>query len=140
MHPTPYLFFNDGMCRDALEFYADVFGAEIGMISTFGEMPPSEEMAVPDAMRDHVMHGAITWPDGGLLMASDTLETDQPRMDRNSIHMALPGVDAARAAFDRLAEGGEVGMPFGPTFWAEGFGTVRDRFGTRWMIGTDDSA
>jgi PhnB protein len=28
-----------------------------------------------------------------------------------------------------------VVMPFGPTFWAKGFGMVTDRFGTPWMVG-----
>ena len=135
MHPTPYLFFN-GSCREALTFYADVFGAEIEMMSAFSELPPSEEVHVPEGKGDWIMHAAIQWPDGGMLMASDNVAEDQPRMEGNSISMALPTVDAGRAAFERLAEGGEVGTPYGPMFWTPGFGTVRDRFGTRWMITT----
>ena len=27
-------------------------------------------------------------------------------------------------------------MPYGPTFWASGFGMVKDRFGIHWMITT----
>jgi PhnB protein len=25
-------------------------------------------------------------------------------------------------------------MPFGPTFWAKGFGMLVDKFGTPWMV------
>ena len=135
MHPTPYLFFA-GTCREAMEAYADIFGGEIEMMSTFAELPPSEDMQVPGDKRDWIMHAALRWPDGGLLMASDTVEDDPPRMEGCAISMELPSGEAGRAAFDRLAEGGEIGMPYGPTFWAEGFGVLRDRFGIRWMITT----
>lgn len=41
-----------------------------------------------------------------------------------------------RRIFDALAEGGQVTMPFGETFWSPGFGMVTDRFGTPWMVNT----
>ena len=135
MPPTPYLFFA-GTCREAMEAYADIFGGEIEMISTFAELPPSEDMQVPEDRRDWIMHASLRWPDGGLLMASDSVEDAPPRMEGCAISMELPSGEAGRAAFDRLAEGGEIGMPFGPVFWAEGFGVLRDRFGIRWMITT----
>ena len=39
-----------------------------------------------------------------------------------------------RAKFARLAEGGEILMDYQETFFAYGFGTCKDRFGTHWMI------
>ncbi|MEM9250118.1 MAG: VOC family protein [Pseudomonadota bacterium] len=139
MHPTPYLFFG-GTCRAALHYYADVFDAELEAMMPFSELPPSEDMQVPADKADWVMHGAIKWADGGLLMASDDISETPQRMEGNSVSMALPSVEAGRTAFERLAEGGDVGMPYGPMFWTPGFGTVRDRFGTRWMITTNARA
>ncbi|MEO1678806.1 MAG: VOC family protein [Pseudomonadota bacterium] len=135
MNPTPYLFFN-GDCREALELYADVFDAKIEAMMTFAEMPPSEEYPIPDDRKDWIMHGAIQWSDGGMLMASDNAMANSDAMAGNSISMALPTVEAGREAFDRLSQGGEASMSYGPTFWTPGFGTVADRFGTRWMITT----
>ena len=40
----------------------------------------------------------------------------------------------AKALFATLSEGGSVNMPFGPTFWAKGFGGCGDKFGTPWMV------
>ena len=34
--------------------------------------------------------------------------------------------------------GGEVTMPWEPTFWSAGFGALRDKFGVGWMIGSDE--
>lgn len=36
-----------------------------------------------------------------------------------------------------LADGGEVTMPFGATFWSPGFGACTDRFGVPWMVDTE---
>lgn len=130
MHPTPYLFF-PGTCREAMELYAGIFGAEIAAMSPFSELPPSEEFAVPPGMEERIMHAALRWSDGGTLMASDTVEEAPGPMAAVSIAMDLPTVAAAHAAFERMAEGGTTPMPFGPTFWSPGFGTVTDRFGTR---------
>ena len=36
--------------------------------------------------------------------------------------------------FDALGKNGNVVMPFGKAFWADGFGMLVDRYGTPWMI------
>lgn len=53
------------------------------------------------------------------------------------VHVSFPTIEQANAAFAALADGGEVRMPIGPTFWAPAFGTCYDRFGIRWMIAAD---
>ena len=135
MNPTPYLFFN-GNCREALTVYADVFGGKIEMMMTYGDMPPGE-MDIPDDRKDWIAHGAVEF-DGGMVMASDDPSEEFQPMKGSSVHMDLPTVEAGQAAFDALAEGGEVGMPYQKTFWTPGFGVLVDRFGTRWMISTSE--
>ena len=49
------------------------------------------------------------------------------------VQMEMPA-DRAKIAFERLAEGGEIRMPLAPTFWAEQFGMLVDRYGIPWMI------
>jgi len=49
-------------------------------------------------------------------------------------------VDAGRATFDALAEGGKVTMPYAPTFWAAGFGMLVDKFGVPWMVNVEAPA
>jgi len=53
--------------------------------------------------------------------------------------MNLDDLDRAQRLFDALAEGGCVNAPFAPTFWAKGFGMVKDRFGTPWMISSGNA-
>lgn len=40
----------------------------------------------------------------------------------------------AKRVFDTLCDGGQVEMPFKPTYWAAGFGICRDRFGVSWLV------
>jgi len=51
-----------------------------------------------------------------------------------TVALVYDNVPDAKRVFDALAEGGKVTMPWGKTFWAEGFGMLTDRFGTPWMI------
>ena len=50
--------------------------------------------------------------------------------------MSLTVGDEAEAdrLFAALADGGQVQMPLGKTFFSPRFGMVADRFGVRWMI------
>ena len=56
MSLSTYLTF-DGNCREAFEFYRSVFGGEYQTLSTFGEEP--QDMKVPDAERDKIMHVSL---------------------------------------------------------------------------------
>ncbi len=127
----PYIHF-DGTCAEAMAFYAGVFGGTDMMSMRYSEAP-AESGASPS---DRIMHCQFNAA-GGTLMASDF----PPGMDAQpqqamSVMIEPATVPEAQTAFDRLTEGGTVIMPFGPTFWSPGFGMLKDRFGTHWIIGT----
>jgi PhnB protein len=128
---APYLGFA-GTARAAMTFYADVFGATDLEIMSFADVPP--DAAMPGADPTHVMHSQLTAGPGAPLMAADVPPHMVGMGGALSVFHAAP--DAARAAeiFNRLAEGGSVSFPMGPTFWSPAFGGVTDKFGTAWMI------
>ena len=43
----------------------------------------------------------------------------------------------AERMFAALADGGQVHVPIGPSFFATRFGMLADRFGVAWMVVTD---
>ena len=88
----------------------------------------------PPAEGARVMHGQLTIGDG-TLMASDFPDgvAGDPQK-AVSIMQTAPDVATGQIWFDRLLDGGALTQPYGPTFFAKGFGMVRDRFGTHWMI------
>jgi PhnB protein len=50
------------------------------------------------------------------------------------ITLNFPTVEEAEQTFNQLADGGEISMPFSPSFWAEKFGMLTDKFGIDWAI------
>src|SRR3546814_115177 len=73
--------------------------------------------------------------DGMVLLASDSMAGEPYAGMRNfSLSLNYPTVTKAKKIFDALADGGEIRMPFGKTFWSAGFGMLVDRYGTPWMV------
>jgi PhnB protein len=129
----PYLFFG-GNCREAFTRYKEIFGGELTLL-TAKDAPPDQ---APPGNPDLVMHAALTFDDGGLLMASDDPTTDDfGPVQGMQVSYSTADPDEAKRVFEALADGGTVMQPIGETFWSPAFGMCVDRFGTPWMIGAD---
>ena len=125
----PYLHFG-GNCREAMTAYQSIFGGRLDL-SPYAEAPDA-----PPALQqsDRIMHAALILG-GRMLLASD-FPPGMPHEAQAAVtisHVA-DSVEEGRRVFDLLATGGEQVMPFAPTFWSDGFGMLKDRFGTHWMV------
>jgi PhnB protein len=130
---VPYLFF-EGRCEEAIEFYRGALGAEVTGMMRFKESPEAPPPGmVPPGSEDKIMHVALRIGDA-MLMASDGRCSGQPNF--GGIWLSLQAKDEAEAdrLFAALADGGQVQMPLGKTFFSKRFGMVADRFGVSWMI------
>ncbi|QGW83821.1 VOC family protein [Variovorax paradoxus] len=126
-----YLTFN-GNAAEALAFYAKALGGKIIFSMTFGESPMGAE--TPDAYKGKIMHATLE-ARGHQLMASD-MPPGMAFEGYKGFSLSVQGnnVDEGKKLFEALAEGGEVTMPYGPQFWAVGFGMLTDKFGVPWMV------
>lgn len=125
---NPYLTL-PGTARQAAEFYRDVFGGELSVM-TFGDAGAAD---APHA--DQVMHAQLESPNGYVLMLSDVPPGDE-HSPGNDMAVSLSGDDAdeLRGFWDRLADGGTVQVPLEPQMWGDVFGMCTDRFGVSWMV------
>ena len=130
MQPKAYLFFN-GTAGDALAAYGAIFKTQPTMLMRMRDAPA--DVGVPPEKQDWVMHAELPIG-GGAICLSDDFMGNSAAMDGCSVMLSYPTAAEARGVFDALADGGTVRMDFAPTFWTAGFGTLTDRFGTRWMI------
>lgn len=131
-HPIPYLSF-DGNCAEAMRFYEKALGGKLEAVITNRQTPYADQ--TPKEALDRVMHAYLSLPDGGSLYAGDTpLDIPFAGMQGIMIAITFDTVGEAEKVFAALSEGGKVGMPLAPTFWAKTFGMVTDRYGTPWGI------
>ncbi len=129
----PYLFFN-GRTVEALEFYRQHLGAEIGMVMRFKDSPGGTPPGYDQSL-DAVMHAEMRIG-GSLVMASDGMQADgKPSFHGFSLTYEAKDEADAKRRYDALASnGGQVQMPLGETFFAKSFGAVADKFGLSWMV------
>lgn len=133
MRIEPYLFFG-GHCAEAIALYRDALGAEVTGLMHFRDNPePPPPGALPEGWEDKVMHAALRIGDS-TVMVSDGNCPGGDASDRTSLVIHAPDAASARRMFEALADGGEVRMPLGETFFSPLFGALVDRFGVGWMV------
>ncbi len=126
MQPAvPYLTF-PGTCAPALDFYCEVFGAEITIRQTIGEAP----MDAPPEAADLIFNAEIRAGDL-VLKASDNPEApgDGAAPSPISVFVTCETAAEQERIFAALADGGHPLFPLDG-----GFGMVIDRFAVPWML------
>lgn len=126
--PTPYVHL-PGTAREALTFYASVFGGT-ARLHTFAEM--GRDDGPPEA----IGHGYLS--DGPLALFAADVGGDEPPLRCEGMMLALLGTAAPatlRTWFARLGERGRVVDDLQRRPWGDSDGQVVDRFGVHWLIG-----
>jgi PhnB protein len=134
-----------GEAREALEFYASVFGGA-ATIATYADFGMPKE--VPGA--DHVVFGQVVAENGFRVMAYDvpahagaaptatftTRRENGVTLTTEPFFLSVRGetADEVSALWEKLAVGATVVEPFGPAQWAPAFGMLTDRFGVTWIM------
>ncbi|MEO8529887.1 MAG: VOC family protein [Deltaproteobacteria bacterium] len=134
MKITSYLHFQ-GNCRDAMVAYARLFNATDLNLIKYADMPEG-----PDAFHhsDLIMHSQFSIEGGASLMASDFPPgVDGDAQKAASVMITPKTVAKARELFEALAQNGAVIDDFKANFVSPGFGMVKDRFGTHWIIAAE---
>lgn len=123
----------------AFLFYKSVFGTDFaGPIMRFRDIPaqPGQPPAA-EADGNLVMHVELPILGGHVLMGTDAPESmGFTVVAGNNVTINLEPDTRAETdrLFTALAEGGKVEMPLADMFWGGYFGSLEDRFGTRWMF------
>lgn len=125
--------------EEAFTFYKSVFGGEfMGGINRFRDIPPQEGTpTIPEEDKNLVMHVALPILGGHMLMGTDApASMGFTVVPGNNVYISLH--PDTRADTDRLfaalADGGTVEMPLKDMFWGDYYGSLTDKFGTKWMV------
>jgi PhnB protein len=128
----PYLAFA-GNAREAFTRYQEIFGGELvllAMADTPSDAGPPPKGANPDS----IMHAALMTADALLMGADDPMGGFNGTVSGMCVNCTLADEAEAKRVFDALAEGGQVQMPLGATFFSPAFGMCTDCYGTPWMV------
>ena len=129
--PQIYVSF-PGTAREALSFYADVFGGELSLHSY-------EEFGRSDGPPDAIAHGELR---GAVALGGSDTPAGQKSVKLEGIMLSLLGTadpDVLHTWFDRLSDGGRVADPLAPKPWGASDGQVIDRHGLHWLIGYESA-
>jgi PhnB protein len=130
MRISPHLCF-DGQCENAFQTYQQILGGTITTLLKYGASPMASQ--VERRWHDRIVHAALRL--GELeLTGVDVLSQDYQKPQGFFVTLTVSESADAKRIFSLLSDGGEVRLPFQPTFWSAGFGVLVDRFGVPWEI------
>jgi PhnB protein len=130
---APYIHF-PGTAREALSFYAEVFGGAT-QLHSFAEFSRT------DGPADAVAHGYLL--DAPIALYAADVAGDEPAFRAQGLMLSLLGTADAtklRTWFARLADGGTVVDDLQERPWGAFDGQVIDRYGVHWLIGFENHA
>lgn len=133
MKVEPYLLFN-GQCEAAIAFYMQALGAEVVMQMRMDESPePHPPGMLPPGFEHKIMHASLRIGETTLMLSDGNSAT---KTNFQGFSLSVEAADEAQAQqfYNALAQGGQVQMPLGKTFFSPCFGMVTDRFGVSWMV------
>lgn len=135
----PYLVFN-GNCREAVNYYTEVFQTEEPQIMAFGDMPGDPNFELPESAKDLVLHTELVIS-GSKVMFSDNFPGG-PFAQGNNVNLSIVSNDAEfiKSSFNKLKEGGTVEMELQETFWSPLYGNLTDKLGIVWQLSLDESS
>ncbi len=129
----------DGNCKEAFQFYEQVFKTPNLGTYLFDDMPadPSHP-ALPEDAKGKVMHTAIKINEETMIMGSDIVEGFGHALSTGNSTYIMIDTETAQEAQEihqALSVGAKlVEMELGETFFAELYSSFQDKFGIFWMI------
>jgi len=123
-----------GNCDEAISYYKETIDAQVKTINYFRDAPADSGMeGLPP---DFVMYSEVSMF-GMTMVMTDGAEnpmTSEPFW----FTLSFDTPEEVTAVFNKLAADGKVTDPLASQFWAALNGSVEDRFGVHWNIGTNN--
>ena len=126
-----YLMFS-GDCEEALKTYEKAFGGKITELCRYGDM---EEYSQDEKQKNLVMHSTFVLGDGNLMCADYPYKTTPG--DNAFVMPPFETIEDVKKAWEVLKEDAKITEDLAPCFFAEIYGTLRDKYGINWMLMID---
>ncbi|WP_251517174.1 MULTISPECIES: VOC family protein [Staphylococcus] len=126
---TPYLFFK-GNCKEAVEFYSEVFEGKVSEMKTYGEV---DEKSVDNP--DRIIHARLE-VDDQVFMCSDVPDEDLNVRDNRNVYLVLEfdSEEAIKDVYEKLKADGDVQMELADMFWGAKYAKLIDKYNIGWDL------
>jgi PhnB protein len=138
MSLNAYIRFN-GNCRQAVEYYSEVFSCQKQNIMTFGQFHNESDFYMSEEEKNQVMHTYLS------INGYDVMFSDCPpgmpatQGDNFSLAYSTKDKDEMIRIFNHLKDdNGQVFMELQETFWSSLYGSLTDKFGISWQFTHDN--
>lgn len=123
-----------GQARDALDFYAGVFGGDV-LAFTFAQGGDERDTA-DGALPEQLKWGGVQAPSGFSIMAFDVPPKRAYDAGTDAVYVSVRGNDPEEITryWEGLVEDGTVRAPLAPAGFAPLYGMLTDRFGVTWVL------
>ncbi|MGY2004883.1 VOC family protein [Blastococcus sp. SYSU DS1024] len=123
-----------GQAREALDFYASVFGGDV-MAFTFAQ-GGDEQDAADGAVGEQLKWGGVQAPNGFSVMTFDVPPKRAYDAGTDAVYVSVRGTDVEEVTryWNGLAQGAAVRTALGPAGYAPLYGMLTDRFGVTWVL------
>lgn len=122
----PEIYVSD--CRNALEFYREVFGGEIKNLQM------SDNMELFQDWHGKVIHSELHVNSRCVFYFVDALDDRRSQTGNITIMLHLDDSEEIGRLYGALKQGGVVLMKLQKTFWGAWHAIVTDRFGAPWAL------
>ncbi len=130
-----FLNFNDGLARNAAEFYANVFRSKVKDLMTYGTAANNPGFQIKDSEKDYLMYASVKIGDKNVMFMD--MSADWRVVMGGNITPCV--VLSDHAEIDRItnelaANGGTIITAPQKMFFSEYYAMVTDKFGITWHI------
>lgn len=127
---SPFVRFNDGKCREAMNFYKECLGGKLDFM-TVKDSPMAKDM--PPDKQGLIMHSTLTLKNS-VLIGSDMMRDKAVVGDNVGLSLECESEKEVNDIFSKLEKGGNVFMKPEKQFWGGVFAMVTDKYGIEWML------
>jgi PhnB protein len=131
-----FVFFN-GNCREAVEFYAQVFETPAPQFMMYGQAPPSPDDPVPEEVQNLILYTSLPINGSNIMFADNTPGLPFVKGNNVTLVYGSKNVEDIQTFFARLKAGGTVHMELQTTFFSPCYGMLTDKYGLMWHFSLD---
>lgn len=132
----PYIAFQ-GQCKEALEFYGKVFGAQVKMTQPYGDYVPDGLPDPPANLAQWIVHAEMEICGTTVWFADET----EPVSGGNKIKLTatVPTKEDAQKIFEQFQESSRIVLPPTETFYSTFHAEIFDKYGIGWEIVAEEA-